>query len=137
MKPWKWVTGGLVGLVIVAAAVDASNDPPKEAAPAEPTVQVAAVATATARPKANYAQHRTQLATALTSVLQQYRGRNVEGIRQMKALFQDRANAALASIEGDVSVDANKLHSAVVNAREAFAVDDAAHIERIRNDLLN
>ena len=51
--------------------------------------------------------------------------------------FNEAAEPVLAAIKGDTSVEANRLHSAVVNVREAALRGDVATLERERLTLLD
>lgn len=99
------------------------------AAPAPPP---AATATAAG---VDYLALRTALLTPLGGLIVATR-ENSPARAGQRAAFDAAADRVGAAIQGDTSVNANRLHSAIVNAREAAARGDLAALERVRADLL-
>ena len=136
--------------LLVACAPAAPTPAPARApvALATPTMRVVtvigaptAVPTPPARPApsptagVDYVALRTALLTPLGGLIVATR-ENSPARAQQRAAFDAAAQTVEAAIQGDTSTNANRLHSAVVNTREAAARGDVAALERVRADLL-
>lgn len=120
----------LVALVL-ACAPPAPTAPPPTATPAPIPTKPAPSPTA----GADYVALRTALLTPLGGLIVATRD-NSPTRPQQRAAFDAAAQTVEATISGDTSVNANRLHSAIANARDAAARGDLAALERVRADLL-
>lgn len=121
-------------LVLAAALLVACAPPVPTLAPTR-----APAPTATTAPSptagADYAALRTALLTPLGGLIVATRD-NSPTRAQQRAAFEAAAVQVDAAIAGDTSVNANRLHAAIVNTRDAAERGDLAALERVRADLL-
>jgi hypothetical protein len=136
----------LLALLVVGCtpATPAPTSKPAAAAPATAAPTVAPSPAPTAEPAAkpvekpaatNYVALRQQLLTPLGAMIVSARD-NSPNFPGHLAAFNTAAEQVLPAIQGDMSTNANRLNSAIVNTREAAGRKDVATLERIRVQLL-
>ncbi len=96
-----------------------------------------AVPISTAAPTAiNYTALRTGLLTPLSALIIATRANNTQQMAQHFNNFTVEAEKVLPVIKSDMSTNANRLNSAIVNTRDAYARKDVAALESVRLQLL-
>lgn len=111
------------------------------AAPTATTRDAAATRTpvpvSTAAPTAvNYRALRAGVLSALGALIIATREKDTQQMAQHFNNFNVEAEKVLPVIKSDMSTDANRLNSAIVNTREAYSRKDVAALERARLQLL-
>lgn len=117
----------LVALLLVACggvAVDATPAPTRE----KPTPAPTAV---------NYTALRMSLLVPLQSLIVAVRSNDAANSARFLADFNTAADTVLPAIAQDMSPNANRLHSVIVNTREAAAQKDVTVLEAQRRTLLD
>lgn len=117
----------LVALLLVACggvAVDATPAP----APPKPTPAPTAI---------NYGALRASLLAPLQSLIVAVRSNDAANSARFLRDFNAAADTVLPTIAQDMSPNANRLHSVIVNTRDAAARKDVATLERQRLELLD
>lgn len=133
----------VLGLFVVACSPAPTTVREPTASPiaismAAPTVVPTVAPTAEAmRPTAgpDYGKLKTELITPLGVLIVATR-ENSPRIDQRLAEFNAAAERVEPLIAGDMSVNANRLHSSIVNVRDAAARRDLATLERERQSLI-
>lgn len=121
-----------VCLIVALAGGCAAPTPtalPPTPVPAKPT------AAPTNTPGADYVALRTALLTPLGGLIVATRDQSATRAAQLAA-FNSAAETVDRAIAGDMSVNANRLHSAIVNTRDAAARGDVASLETQRVELM-
>lgn len=128
MRPLALV---LAACLLVACAPAAPTPPPPTAAPA-PTKPAAAPSPTAG---VDYVALRTSLMSPLGGLIVATRDDSATRASQLAA-FNAAAEKVDAAIKSDMSVNANRLHSVIVNTRDAAIRGDVATLERQRAELL-
>lgn len=121
----------LAGGLLVACAPPAPTAVPPTATPASAPTAPAPSPTA----GVDYVALRTALLTPLGGLIVATRDDSPTRAAQLAA-FESAAAPVDAAIRGDTSTNANRLHSAIVNTREAADRRDVQALERVRTELL-
>jgi len=133
-RPTTAVNVTVASPVPLAAATMAPTPPPAAAAkPAQPTAPTAAAAVTT--PSPDYMALRMSLLTPLGGLIVATREKSPQ-TPAFRAQFNTAGEKVLEAIKGDMSVNGNRLHSAVINTQEAASRGDLAELERQRLELL-
>lgn len=139
----RYVAAGLVATVLTLTVVAVATETPdqRDARTARPEATAVAQRKAHATSQAvptpvNYGALRGQLLAPLGALIVATRERNEAGIARQLYAFEAAADRVLPAIEGDMSINANRLHSVIVNTREAAARRDLASLEGQRRWLL-
>lgn len=135
-----WRVGSLllVAVVLSAACQAPPASPPKPAATVAPPTAAPTIAPAPAPTRApDYGALRGKLLPPLGALIAATRSRDSGNAAQFLREFNAGGDEVLAAINGDLSVNGNRLHSVVTNVREAATRGDADTMERMRLLLLD
>lgn len=126
----------VLGLFVVACSSAPPSATPKAAAVPTPVPTIAPKPGPTATPAGpDYAKLKWELITPLSVLIVATRDKSPR-VEQRLAEFNAAAERVEPAIAGDMSFNANRLHSSIVNVRDAVARKDLATLERERQDLI-
>ncbi len=129
----------VLGLFVVACSAAPAVTPQPTPLPKPTAVPATVVPTAEApKPTAgtNYVQLRGELLVPLGALIVTLRAKSGREAMHLAA-FNEVAARVEPAIAGDMSINANRLHSSIVNTRDAAARKDLEELERIRLNLLD
>lgn len=136
--PTTGPTAAQTSVPTLAPSVVATPLPaPTAVATSAPTVTAPLVPTTAAKapPATDYVKLRQDLMTPLGVLIVAVREKSPTADERLAA-FNEAAGRVEPAIQGDLSINANRLHSAIVNVRGAAARKDLATLERERAGLL-
>lgn len=117
-----------IGVIVVGLSLAAC------ASPTAPAPRTTAAPTATSESQ-KYVEMRQRLILPLGGLIVATQNRSSTARNHMMA-FEKEAEAILPVIENDMSVNANRLDSAIKSTRNAYLIGDVEELDRVRLRLL-